>query len=237
VTKAYASQTKRRPLYSLCFSGGVMNAARILIADDHTLICDALRKMIDPPYQVVGTAHDGLSLLKMVEELYPDIVLLDVAMPLLNGLDAGRHLKQAVPKTMLLFLTMNPDCDLAAEAFRLGASGYLLKNSAGPELLKAIRQVLSGEKYVTPPIARAFEQVFRRDPQKLTHNKTLTDRQREVLQLVAEGYSMEQIGLHLRITTRTVAFHKYRIMEEFGIGNNAELVRFALKHHLVPAAD
>jgi DNA-binding NarL/FixJ family response regulator len=214
-----------------------MNTARILIADDHALICDALRKMIEPPYRVVGTANDGMSLLKMASTFYPDIVLVDISMPLLNGLDAGRQLKQALPKTMLLFLTMNPDCDLAAEAFRLGASGYLLKNSAGPELLNAIQQVLSGGKYVTPPIAQDMERVFRRDPQALKHNRKLTDRQREVLQLIAEGYSMEQTGLLLNITTRTVAFHKYRIMEEFGIGNNAELVRFAVKHHLVPATE
>lgn len=214
-----------------------METARVLIADDHTLLCDALRKMIEPPYQVVGTVNDGMSLLTTAAALHPDVVLLDIAMPLLNGLDAGRHLKQILPRTMLLFLTMNPDCDLAAEAFRLGASGYLLKSSAGPELLKAIQQVHSGGKYVTPPIAQGMEQVFRRDPQALKHKRTLTDRQREVLQLIAEGYSMEQIGLLLNITTRTVAFHKYRIMEEFGIGNNAELVRLALKHHLVPAAE
>jgi DNA-binding NarL/FixJ family response regulator len=214
-----------------------MNGARILIADDHALICDALGKMIDPPYRVVGIAHDGVSLLKLAAVLNPDLVLLDLAMPLLNGLDAGRQLKQILPKTTILFLTMNSDCDLAAEAFRLGASGYLLKSSAGPELLKAIQQVLSGGRYVTPPIARALDQVFRRDPQALKHNRKLTERQREVLQLVAEGYSMEQIGLHLNITTRTVAFHKYRIMEEFGIDNNAELVRLAVKHNLVSVTD
>jgi DNA-binding NarL/FixJ family response regulator len=212
---------------------GIMNTATILIADDHTLICDALRKMIEPPHQVVGTVNDGLSLLKTAAVLHPDIVLLDIAMPLRNGLDAGRQLKQILPKTILLFLTMNPDWDLAVEAFRVGASGYLLKNSAGPELLKAIDQVLRGGKYVTPPIAQGMEQVSFRDPQALTHTRKLTDRQREVLQLIAEGYSMEQIGLHLKIATRTVAFHKYRIMEEFGIANNAELVRFALKRHLV----
>jgi len=214
-----------------------VNTARILIADDHGLICDALRKMIEPPYQVVGAANDGLSLVKMATALCPDVVLVDVAMPLLNGIDAGRRLKQVVPTTKLIFLTMNPDCDIAAEAFRLGASGYLLKNSSGPELLKAIQNVLSGGKYVTPPVAQGMEQIFCRDPQALQHKRTLTDRQREVLQLIAEGYSMGQIALILNITTRTVAFHKYRIMEEFGIGNNAELVRFALKHNLVPAVE
>lgn len=211
----------------------IMNTAHILIADDHALICDALRRMIEPPHHVVGTVNDGLSLLSVAAALHPDVVLLDITMPLRNGLDAGRQLKQILPKTMLLFLTMNPEWDLAVEAFKLGASGYLLKNSAGPELLKAIDQVLSGGKYVTPPIAHGMEQVFYRDPEASKHTKKLTDRQREVLQLIAEGYSMEQIGLHLKIATRTVAFHKYRIMEEFGIGNNAELVRFALKHHLV----
>lgn len=213
-----------------------MNRARIVIADDHTLICEALRKMIEPQYQVVGTAEDGHSLLKTAIELHPDLILIDVAMPVLNGLDAGRQLKQKMPKVKLIYLTMNPDSDVAAEAFRIGASGYLLKTSAGSELLKAIQEVLRGGRYVTPQTTERMEEIFVRDPEALKRNKRLTERQREVLQLLAEGYSMKQVADLLSLTPRTIAFHKYRMMEELGIKSNAELVRFAMTQHLVPAA-
>jgi DNA-binding NarL/FixJ family response regulator len=192
--------------------------------------------MIEPEYQVVGSVGDGHSLLDAAPLLCPDVVLLDVAMPLLNGIDAGRQLKRIMPKTKLIYLTMNPDPDLAAEAFSIGASGYLLKSSAGPELLKAIQEALRGGRYVTPPVADCVKVGFCRAPRALRHNKILTERQREVLQLIAEGYSMEQIALLLKVTARTVAFHKYRIMEEFGIGNNADLVIFAVRQNLVSAA-
>lgn len=212
-----------------------MKIPRILIADDHTLVCEAFRKMVEPPYQVVGTVKDGRALLNSAPTLNPDVVLIDVGMPLLNGLDSGRQLKQMMPKVKLIYLTMNLDDDVATEAFRIGASGYLLKNSDGSELLKAIHEVLRGGKYVTPTIARELGRTFSRDPQTLPRKRQLTERQREVLQLFAEGYSMEQIALILNIASRTVAFHKYRIMEEFGIGNNADLIRFALREHLVAA--
>lgn len=213
-----------------------MSRPRILIVDDHTLICEALRSMIEPSYEVVGIVNDGQSLLPTALAINPDVVLLDVAMPLLNGIDAGRQLKRIMPKTRLIYLTMNPDCDLATESFRIGASGYLLKTSTGQELLNAIHEVLAGGRYVTPPIAQEMNRLFCHDPQTLKRKRRLTDRQREVLQLIAEGYSMEQIAILLHITTRTVAFHKYRMMEEFGIGNNAELIRFAIQQHLVSAA-
>lgn len=212
-----------------------MKAPRILIADDHTLVCEAFRKMVEPPYQVVGTVKDGRALLISAPILNPDVVLVDVGMPLLNGLDSGRQLKQIMPKVKLIYLTMNPDDDVATEAFRIGASGYLLKNSDGSELLKAIHEVLRGGKYVTPTIDRELGRTFPRDPRALPRKRQLTERQREVLQLIAEGYSMEQTGIILNISSRTVAFHKYRIMEEFGIGNNADLFRFALQQHLVAA--
>lgn len=213
-----------------------MNRPRILIADDHTLICEALRKMIEPEYRVVGSVGDGRSLLEAAPLLCPDVVLLDVAMPSLNGLDAGRQLKRIMPKTKLIYLTMNPDRDVASEALRIGASGFLLKSSAGHELLKAIQEALRGGRYVTPAVADCMNITLCRASQSLHRNKALTERQREVLQLIAEGYSMEQIALLLKITARTVAFHKYRIMEEFGIGNNADLVIFAVRQNLVSAA-
>jgi DNA-binding NarL/FixJ family response regulator len=154
-------------------------------------------------------------------------------MPLLNGLEAGRQLKGMLPSVKLIFLTMNEDPDLAAEAMRSGASAYLLKNSAASELFRAIQDVLKGKTYVTPKIARGMEQAFIRHPQGRRHEKTLTARQREVIQLLAEGKSMKEAADFLSVTPRTVAFHKYRIMEELGLKTSAELVQFAIRNRIV----
>jgi DNA-binding NarL/FixJ family response regulator len=210
--------------------------ARILIADDHTLVCDGLRKLVEPPFHVVGTVADGRALLRSAVTLAPDVVLVDVGMPLLNGLDAGRQLKMMMPKLKLVYLTMNQDCDLASEALRLGASAYLLKSSQGPELVQAIHEVLRGKTFISRSVARELDARRSCDPRGANRPRCLTERQREVLQLIAEGYSMEQIAMILNISKRTVAFHKYRMMEDFGIGNNADLIRFALNQHLVSAA-
>jgi DNA-binding NarL/FixJ family response regulator len=192
--------------------------------------------MIEPTYDVVGVATDGRSLLEKARALNPDVILLDIVMPLLNGLDAARQTKQMMPKVKVIFLTMNLDYDVAAEALSIGASGYLLKSSEGSELLEAIQEALRGGKYVTPSISREIDNAFARDPEAITRNKRLTGRQREVLQLIAEGYSMTQVAMILNITTRTVAFHKYRMMEELGIFNNAELIRYAMDQNLVSIA-
>jgi DNA-binding NarL/FixJ family response regulator len=209
---------------------------RILIADDHTLVCEGLRKLIEPPYRVVGVVADGRALLRSAVALNPDVAVVDVGMPLLNGLDAGRQLKMMMPKLKLIYLTMNPDCDLASEALRLGASAYLLKSSQGPELVQAIQEVLRGKTFISRSVARELNARHSCDPRGATCPRRLTERQREVLQLIAEGYSMEQIAMILNISKRTVAFHKYRMMEDFGIGNNADLIRLALSQHLVSAA-
>ena len=213
-----------------------MAEPRILIADDHTLVCEGLRKLVEPPYQVVGMVADGRALLTAAVTLAPDVILLDVGMPLLNGLDAGRQLKAMLPKLKLIYLTMNPDCDLAIEAFRFGASAYLLKSAEGPELLQAIQDVLRGKTFKGGSVGRELDARRSSDPRGAHCPRRLTERQREVLQLIAEGYSMEQVALILNISKRTVAFHKYRMMEDFGIGNNADLVRFAMAQHLVSAA-
>jgi DNA-binding NarL/FixJ family response regulator len=154
-------------------------------------------------------------------------------MPLLNGLEAGRQLKGMLPSVKLIFLTMNEDSDLAAEAMRSGASAYLLKNSAASELFRAIQDVLKGKTYVTPKIARGIEQAFIRYPRGRRHEKTLTGRQREVIQLLAEGKSMKEAADFLNVTPRTVAFHKYRIMEELGLKTSADLVQFAIRNKIV----
>ena len=210
-----------------------MRRVRILLADDHTMICAGFQKLLEPEYEVVGCVGDGRTLLKAAADLKPDLVLVDVGMPLLNGLDAGRELKKLMPGVKLIFLTMNPDPELASEAFRIGACGYLLKNSKEDELLQAIRDSVRGMSYVTPQISQAIEQSFIRDPKSLNRPKHLSDRQREVLQMLAEGRSMKEIAYILEISLRTVRFHKYRIMEELGITTNSELVQYAIKHAII----
>ena len=197
------------------------------------MICAGFQKLLEPEYDVVGSVGDGRTLLKAAAELKPDLVLVDVGMPLLNGLDAGRELKRLMPHIKLIFLTMNPDSDLATEALRMGASAYLLKNSQSSELLQAVREVIRGKSYVTPQIRDAMEEIFIRDPKAVNRSKDLTDRQREVLQMLAEGRSLKEIAAVLQIKYRTVRFHKSRIMEELGITTNSELVQYAIKHGMI----
>ena len=210
-----------------------MRRPTILLADDHTMICAALQKLLEPEYEVVGCVEDGHALIKAAMDLKPDLALVDVGMPLLNGLDAGRELKKLMPRIKLIFLTMNPDPDVASEALCNGASGYLLKNSRGEELLQAIHNALRGISYVTPQIIHAMERSFIRDPKSLGRPKHLSDRQKEVLQMLAEGRPMKEIAYVLQISHRTVRFHKYRIMEELGISTNSELVQYAIKHAVI----
>lgn len=209
-----------------------MRKPRVLLADDHTLVVEAFTKLLEPEFEVVGTAANGRALLASAPQLNPDVVVIDLGMPLLNGMDAGQELKRSLPQTKLIVLTMSEDYDLAAEALRHWASGYLLKKSAGSELLKAIREVLKGKTYVTPKVAQRLLEEFVRNP-KLERTKVLTPRQREVLQLLAEGRTMKEVAAILNVATRTVAFHKYRIMEEYGLKTNSDLVRFAIREHIV----
>jgi DNA-binding NarL/FixJ family response regulator len=206
-----------------------MKHPRVLLADDHTLLVEGFRKILETSYDVVGTVKDGLALLDAAPILKPDVILIDVAMPRLNGLEAGRRLKKMMPGVKLIFLTMNEDPDLAAEAMRNGASGYLLKTCAASELLDAIRAALKGKSYVTPKIARGMREAFIQNPQGKNPDKELTPRQSEVIQLLAEGKSMKEAADILGVTPRTIAFHKYRMMEELGIKTNAELIRLGIK--------
>ncbi len=210
-----------------------MRRSRVLLADDHTLLLDAFAKLLEPECDVVGTVADGRALLAAAEELKPDVVVLDIAMPLLNGLDAGRQLKKALPDVKLIFLTMNQDPAIAAEAFRAGASGYLLKTSAGSELVKAIEEATSGRSYVTPLIAQDLVEVLMLGPKQRKGAADLTPRQREVLQLLAEGRSMKEAAQILKVTARTIAFHKYRMMDRFRLKSNAELIQFAIRQGVV----
>lgn len=205
---------------------------RILLADDHTLVVEAFKNLLEPQFEVVGTVADGRALLELAPKLAPDVILVDLAMPCLNGMDAGERLKQMLPHTKLIVLTMTEDASVAAEAMKRWAHGFLLKKSAGSELIRAIKEVLKGESYITPKMAKRLLDEFVRDPHP-AQPKSLTPRQREVLQLLAEGHTMKEVADVLHVTPRTVAFHKYRIMDEFGIKTNSDLVRFAIKEHVV----
>ena len=206
-----------------------MTRPRILIADDHAMLLDAFRALLESEFDVVGTVTDGRMLLEEFSRLHPDVVLLDIAMPLLNGLDAGRQLRAQHKSVKLIYLTMYADPDLAGEALRLGASGYVLKRSAAHELKQAIHEALRGRSYITPLITRDVVG----SPIDRTNRHTLTMRQREVLQLLAEGRSMKEVGAVLNVTARTVAFHKYKMMERLGLKTSAELVQFAVKQGMV----
>ena len=212
-----------------------MGRTRILLADDHTLFCNLLRELLEPEYEVVGIVDDGRELLRAAEALRPDVVLADIGMPSLNGLDAGRRLKEANPKIKLIFLTMNNNVEYAREALQAGASAFVLKNSQSTHVLQAIRGALRGVSYVAPEIRQAMSSIFIRDPKAVERPQHLTDRQREVLQMLAEGRSLREIATSLQISYRTVRFHKVRIMEELGITNNAELVKYAINHGIISA--
>jgi DNA-binding NarL/FixJ family response regulator len=210
-----------------------MSRPRVILADDHTLLLEAFEKLLIDECEVVATVSDGRALVEAVGSMKPDVVVVDIAMPLLNGIDAARQIKRVLSDTRIIFLTMNEDPDLAAEAFRAGASGYLLKRSAASELQTAIREVMKRRSYVTPLVTEGLmgSMLHARDPRQ--GSEQLTTRQREVIQLIAEGRSMKEVGNILNIATRTVAFHKYRIMEQLNIKTTAELIQFAIKHHIV----
>jgi DNA-binding NarL/FixJ family response regulator len=210
-----------------------MKLPRVLLADDHTLLVEAFRKLLEPECDVVGTVGDGRALVAAAAALKPDVVVVDIGMPLLNGLDAARQLKQALPDVRIVFLTMNEDPQLAVEAISAGASGYLVKKSAATELFRAIQEALKRKCYVTPAIAKKMQEAFVQDPNWKNKRKTLTPRQREVVQLLAEGKSMKEVAAVLKVTPRTIAFHKYRVMEELRLKTTAELIQFALRSNII----
>ena len=208
-----------------------MERPRILIADD-ALVAEAFKDLIEPDYQVIRVVPDGITLLSTAVEMKPDVVLMDMEMSLLSGFDAGQELKKLLPKTKIILLAMNDDPDVASKALCQWSSGYLLKKSAGVELKRAIGEVLRGHSYVTPSIAQKLIDEFLRTPRQ-SRTKELTVRQRQVLQLLAEGHSMKEAAEILNVAVRTIAFHKYRIMEEFGLKTNSDMVRFAMREHLI----
>jgi len=211
-----------------------MGIPRVLLADDHVLLLGAFEKLLAGECEIVGQVSDGRALVAAAEALKPDIIVLDISMPLLNGLEAGRQIKQRHRDVKLVFLTMNEDADLAAEAFRAGASAYVLKHSAASELVAAIREVMQGRSYITPLVTEGLVgSLLRVNGARQGPSHELTSRQREVLQLLAEGQSMKQVASTLNLTPRTVAFHKYRMMDQLNVKSTAELIQYAVKHHIV----
>lgn len=197
------------------------------------MLVDALKGILEPRCDVVGTVGDGRALLEAAAKLQPDIIVLDIAMPRLNGLDAARYLKRTMPKIKLIFMTMNEDPDLVGEAFRAGASGFLLKQAAAFELMDAIEKVLAGGSYVTPSAADGQANIFLREPKARDHAAEPTPRQREVIQLLAEGRSMKEVASVLQITKRTVAAHKYAVMDLLQLKTNADLVQYAIRRRII----
>ena len=207
--------------------------SRILLADDHNLVAELCKGLLEPEFDVVGVVCNGQDLVRAAGELKPDVIVLDIAMPVLNGLDAGKQVKEAVHAVKLVYLTMNTDPELALEAFNRGASGYLLKSCAASEMVLAVREVLRGKTYLSPTLKEKVDYLRWEQKEIRDEANRLTERQREVLQLLAEGKVMKEIGGILNISTRTVAFHKYRIMGTLGAKSNAELVRYAIRNHIV----
>jgi len=212
------------------------NRSRVLIADDHILVAELCKRLLETEFDVVGIVGDGRSLLRSAIEMKPDVIVLDIAMPMLNGLDAGRQIKEILPLVKLVYLTMNSDIEVAAEAFRLGASGYVLKTCAAKEMVMAVREVLRGTIYMASTLSRDNVNFLRRQDKALVNQEDrLNNRQREVLQLLAEGKVMKEVGTILHMAPRTVAYHKYKMMEALGAKNGAELIQYAVRHNIVAA--
>jgi DNA-binding NarL/FixJ family response regulator len=209
---------------------------RILIADDHVFLAELCKKLLEVEFDVIGIVTNGRAMVREASRLKPDVILVDVGMPILNGLDAGQQVKKNCQSIKLLYLSMKNDPEIVAEAFRRGASGYMLKTCTSSQLVIAVRDILRGKTYMSPTLPRETIGFLRRqNPPSTKDPARLTERQREVLQLLAEGKVMKEVGAILNMTTRTVAFHKYRMMERLGVTTNAELVRYAVESHIVAA--
>jgi DNA-binding NarL/FixJ family response regulator len=212
-----------------------MALPRVLLADDHTIVADGLRSLLAEHFDLVGTVRDGVALVEAAHRLRPDVIVSDIGMPVLSGLDALRRLNEETPRPRMIFLTMHADPDLATEAFRAGAAGYLVKHAAGEELINAIHEVLRGRFYLSPMITR--DVLTNMDSKPARSPTRLTPRQRDVLQLVVEGKRMKEIAASLDLSIRTVEFHKYEMMQALGVRTTAELIQFALRNDLVASTE
>ena len=211
-----------------------MKRIQILLADDHRIFLDGLRSLLEPGFEIVGMVEDGRTLVSFVQKLRPDVIVVDISMPSLNGIEAVRQIKKLDPQVKVVLLTMHADVTYAIRAFEAGASAFVLKHSASSELLMAISEAIKGRTYVTPMIAGELMQSYmeraRRQP---NGTQQLTSRQCEILQLLAEGYSAKEIAEVLKISVRTVEFHKYGLMSKLNLKTNSDLVQFAIKHGII----
>jgi DNA-binding NarL/FixJ family response regulator len=213
-----------------------MSKPRVLLADDHTLMLGGLTKLLEPWCEIVGSVTDGRALVETAAQTHPDLAIVDISMPLLNGIEAAQRVREVSPETKLIFVSMHDATAYVQAAFKAGASGYLLKRSATDELEQAIRTVLAGNYYVTPLLTKGVVDIMVGSSSTRTSLDDLSSRQREVLQLVAEGHTVKEIATQLGISVRTVEFHKGRIMEQLDIHSTAELVKYALTHGLIVAS-
>lgn len=237
VPKISAPRHARNPRARNTVRGAPVSRARVLLADDHTIVAEGLEGVLGDEFDLVGSVRDGAALVEAARRLHPEVIVADIAMPVKNGLDAIRELRREGSDARIIMLTMHADPHLAAEAFRAGAAAYLLKHSAGDELIAAVHEVLQGGTYVTPFIARDVRAALAEpDVRPLTRSTRLTRRQREVLTLIAEGRTMKQIAAVLHLSARTVESHKYQMMEALGVRTTADLVRYALQIGLVPTS-
>jgi DNA-binding NarL/FixJ family response regulator len=221
-------------LFTLDSSEASMKKCRVLLADDHKIVLEGLRGILEPEFEIVGTVEDGRSLMAEAKRLGPDLVVADISMPGLNGIDAARQIRKTDERIKIVFLTMHADVSYAASAFEAGASGFVLKHSAPQELITALREAVRGRTYVTPMIAGLLIGAYQRGaPQNEESKIALSPRQREVLQLIAEGKSIKEVAALLNISSRTAEFHKYRMMEQLKIKTVAELVQYAVKHGIL----
>jgi len=212
----------------------MVSRPRVLLADDHSLVLEGLAKLVTEDCDLVGKVEDGRALIQAAQQLEPDVIVLDISMPKLNGLDAGRQLKKLLPSIKLIYLTMHADPLYAKEAFQIGASGFLLKRSAASELMQAIHAVMKGQFYVTPAIAKDFLGTFTQEMSaSQAQTDFLTPRQREVLQLLAEGHSTKEMATMLHLSPKTIEFHRTQIIRELNLHSTAELTKYAIAHGLV----
>jgi len=211
-----------------------MSKTTVLLADDHKIVLEGLKGLLENQYEIIGAVEDGRELLEQAQKLHPDVIVVDIGMPLLNGIDAVTQIRKVRPNAKVVFLTMHQDAMYAKEAFEAGALGFVLKHSAPSELNTAIEEALKGNTFISPAITQELMHLYKGDGEiKAGAFGSLTVRQREVMQLLAEGKSAKEIAKILHISTRTVEFHKYNMMEQLGIKTSAELVHFAIKHGIV----
>lgn len=211
-----------------------LHKPRVLMADDHSIVLTGVRNLIEDRCEIVGIVDNGRDLVEAAERLRPELVILDISMPLLNGLDAARHIKESCPETKLIFLTMHTSPRFVTGSVKVGGNGYVLKHNASDELGPAIEAVLKGQTYLTPAIVQPMPDSFRQPGQKKGVDD-LTPRQREVLQLIGEGKGLKDIAVLLKLSVKTVDFHKTCLMEQLDLHSTPALIRFAIAEGLVSA--